>query len=54
MHETAPQAKAAAWLASFSERLGKGDIAAALELFADDCYWRDLVAFTWNVKTMEG
>ncbi len=25
-----------------------------LELFAEDCYWRDIVAFTWNVKTMEG
>ena len=31
-----------------------GDIAATLELFADDCYWRDFLAFTWNIKTMEG
>ena len=54
MHDTAPAAKAAAWLAMFSEALDKGDIAATLELFAEDCYWRDLVAFTWNVKTMEG
>jgi putative flavoprotein involved in K+ transport len=54
MHEMAPAAKAAAWLASFSDKLGSGDITGALELFADDCYWRDLVAFTWNVKTMEG
>jgi putative flavoprotein involved in K+ transport len=23
-------------------------------LFGDECFWRDLVAFTWNVKTMEG
>ncbi|MEW9804505.1 NAD(P)-binding domain-containing protein [Mesorhizobium sp. ZMM04-5] len=54
MHDTAPAAKAAAWLADLGERLGRGEIARALELFADDCYWRDLVAFTWNVKTMEG
>ena len=54
MHDTAPAAKAAAWLAMFSEALDRGDIAATLELFAEDCYWRDLVAFTWNVKTMEG
>src|SRR5262245_7955231 len=54
MHETAPAAKAAAWLASFAEKLGNGDLAGALEGFAADCYWRDLVAFTWNVKTMEG
>jgi putative flavoprotein involved in K+ transport len=54
MHETAPATKAAVWLADFSARLGRDDVAGALELFADDCYWRDLVAFTWNVKTMEG
>jgi hypothetical protein len=29
-------------------------ITAALDLFVEDCYWRDIVAFTWNVKTMEG
>lgn len=54
MHDTAPAATAAAWLARFSDSLAGGDIAATLELFAEDCYWRDLVAFTWNVKTMEG
>ncbi len=54
MHDTASAAEAAAWLAMFSNTLAEGDIAAALELFAEDCYWRDIVAFTWNVKTMEG
>jgi putative flavoprotein involved in K+ transport len=34
--------------------LHRGDTAAAVELFQPDCYWRDLVAFTWNIKTMEG
>lgn len=34
--------------------LQSGDTAAAVELFQPDCYWRDLVAFTWNIKTMEG
>ena len=23
-------------------------------LFTEDCFWRDLVAFTWNIKTLEG
>ena len=23
-------------------------------LFGEECFWRDLVAFTWNVKTLEG
>lgn len=54
MHDTAPATEAAAWLAMFSETLDRGDVAATLDLFAEDCYWRDLVAFTWNVKTMEG
>jgi putative flavoprotein involved in K+ transport len=42
------------WLASFEEALGKKDIKAATALFADECYWRDLVAFTWNIRTCEG
>lgn len=54
MSDTAPATEAAGWLAMFSEALDRGDIASTLELFAEDCYWRDLVAFTWNVKTTEG
>jgi putative flavoprotein involved in K+ transport len=34
--------------------LSMGDVQAAANLFATDCYWRDLVTFTWNIKTMEG
>ncbi len=43
-----------AWLAAFEHALAARDIAAVLDLFHDECYWRDLVAFTWNVKTLEG
>src|SRR4051794_38393236 len=43
-----------AWLARFEDALAQGDAAAAAELFGDDSYWRDLVAFTWNLKTVEG
>ena len=42
------------WLARFDQALTAGDSAAAAELFLDDSYWRDLVAFTWNLKTVEG
>ena len=42
------------WLSRFDEALTAGDSAAAAELFLDDSYWRDLVAFTWNLKTVEG
>ena len=42
------------WLSRFEAALTAGDGAAASELFLDDSYWRDLVAFTWNLKTVEG
>ncbi|MEM8570560.1 MAG: NAD(P)/FAD-dependent oxidoreductase [Pseudomonadota bacterium] len=43
-----------AFLDNFGRALENGDIAAATEMFQDDCYWRDLVTFTWNIKTVEG
>ena len=56
MSDTAVQPAAAVdqWLANFDEALTAGDAAAAAELFLEDSYWRDLVAFTWNLKTVEG
>ena len=43
-----------AFLDAFDKALCDGDIAAVREMFLDDCYWRDLVTFTWNIKTVEG
>ena len=42
------------FLDAFGAALEGGDIAGAREMFLDDCYWRDLVTFTWNIKTVEG
>jgi putative flavoprotein involved in K+ transport len=42
------------WLSRFDEALAAGDAAAAAELFGEGSFWRDLVAFTWNIKTVEG
>src|SRR5437879_421959 len=42
------------WLADFERALTARDIDAAAALFVEDCYWRDLVAFTWNIITIEG
>ncbi len=42
------------WLAKFGRALSGGDAGAAAKLFGEDSYWRDLVSFTWNIKTMEG
>lgn len=49
-----PSAEASRWLAAFGAALAAHDIDAAVALFGDECYWRDLVAFTWNIKTQEG
>ena len=46
--------RAVHWLSDFEHALKSKNIAVATELFDDDCYWRDLVSFTWNIKTMEG
>lgn len=41
------------WLAAFEAALANRNLDAIADLFADECYWRDLVSFTWNIKTME-
>ena len=51
---THPTQRASAWLADFTSALERNDIDAAVGLFEPDCYWRDLVAFTWNIRTQEG
>ncbi|SES30664.1 NAD(P)/FAD-dependent oxidoreductase [Lentzea albida] len=48
------QARVDAWLGEFEGALRARDVDAAAGLFATDSYWRDLVAFTWNIKTVEG
>ncbi len=42
------------WLDAFGAALKANDSATVLALFDDDCYWRDMISFTWNIKTMEG
>ena len=51
---THPTQMADAWLSAFTSALERGDVEAAVALFEPDCYWRDLVAFTWNIRTQEG
>ncbi|MDX1122772.1 SidA/IucD/PvdA family monooxygenase [Sinorhizobium medicae] len=54
MLEESPGTRIDTVLAKLGRALERGDIDAAVNLFQADCYWRDLVAFTWNLKTMEG
>jgi len=51
---TSPRGRAEKWLADFDEALRTRDIDAAVDLFALQSFWRDLVSFTWNIKTSEG
>ena len=51
---THPAQRASAWLADFGTALERDDIDTAVALFEADGYWRDLVSFTWNIRTQEG
>ncbi|MDT7708737.1 MAG: putative flavoprotein involved in transport, partial [Pseudonocardiales bacterium] len=42
------------WLSAFQDALTARDAEAAGALFAAESFWRDLVAFTWNIRTLEG
>ncbi len=54
MLDNAPNKKLSDFLGHFEAALAAGDIDKAADCFQEDCYWRDLVTFTWNIKTMEG
>ena len=41
------------WLADFSDALAARDADRAAGLFAPTSFWRDLIAFTWNITTVE-
>jgi len=49
-----PTAELSRWLSSFADALAAGNAFAAADLFTAQSYWRDLIAFTWNIRTMEG
>ena len=42
------------WLGRFAATLAGDDPGAVANLFGAECYWRDFVAFTWNIATFEG
>jgi putative flavoprotein involved in K+ transport len=51
---TSPQERADAWFAAFEDACTERDVRRAADCFAATSFWRDLVAFTWNLKTVEG
>ncbi|UXA14251.1 NAD(P)/FAD-dependent oxidoreductase [Mycobacterium sp. SMC-8] len=52
--QLSPQQRVEYWLADFEAALAVRDIERAVGMFAMDSFWRDLVSFTWNLKTLEG
>ena len=54
MTANTPSQRAQRWLDAFGAALASGQPDNVLSLFDADCYWRDLVSFTWNLRTQEG
>lgn len=54
MLDQQPQTDLTQLVANLNDALVAQDADAAAALFLDSGYWRDLAAFTWNLKTMEG
>jgi len=44
-------AEAEAWLCDFGAALASGDGVHIAGLFAEECHWRDILAFTWDLRT---
>src|SRR2546425_4323044 len=42
------------WLAQFEEALAKPDDGSLKTLFHPDSYWRDVLALSWNIQTLNG
>jgi putative flavoprotein involved in K+ transport len=41
------------WLRAFDDALAAQNLDAVGELFAPQCFWRDMVAFTWAIHTAQ-
>ena len=53
-NNTASTQQVSEWLSNFGTALDRADFDAAVNMFEEDGYWRDLVSLTWNIKTLEG
>lgn len=51
---TTAEAAAEAWLGRFQAALDARDAGTVAGLFASECHWRDILAFTWNLRTASG
>jgi putative flavoprotein involved in K+ transport len=53
MADSAETKAVKSWLKKFDAALTEGNVEGVLKLFAKECYWRDFLTFTWNLKTAE-
>src|SRR4051812_12353916 len=51
---TSVDATAKAWLSDFEAAFASGEAGRIAGLFAEECHWRDILAFTWNLHTTSG
>ncbi|WP_372738271.1 NAD(P)-binding domain-containing protein [Neptunomonas sp.] len=49
-----PTVKASSWIEQLGATLSSDNPGNAANLFEEQGFWRDLIAFTWNIKTLEG
>jgi hypothetical protein len=42
------------WLAEFEDALARSDDGPLESLFHPDSYWRDVLALSWNIQTING
>lgn len=54
MQQAQAELQASEWLARLQARLAARDAAGAAALFLPDGFWRDMLAFTWTIETLEG
>lgn len=51
---TTAEAAAETWIRGFQAALDARDPGAIAALFAAECHWRDILAFTWSLRTASG
>lgn len=39
------------WFARFVKAVGIKEVPAIIDLFLDNCFWRDMLALTWDFRT---
>ncbi|MCW8088175.1 flavin-containing monooxygenase [Sabulicella glaciei] len=52
--DASEKAAATTWLGDFEAALASGEAARLAALFAEECHWRDILAFAWDLHTVSG